>query len=218
MSTPKKRKLQTLETKYRAILQVEEGKKKKIDIAKECGVPPNTLSTWLKDKVNIKAAFESQEWGPKTKKMKKSQFEHLDKGLDKWFRQARTLDIPINGPIILAEAQNQAKQLGYREVSMGYIAGFKNRKGISFRQIQGEAKSVPQEAVDAWKGTLLPQLLQQYSPADIYNLDETMKPASSISCNHPSPLPTRMRMAVEGSSARPASQLCHVPTWMALTS
>ncbi len=185
MSAPKKRKLQTLETKYRAILEVEAGKKKKIDIAKEIGVPPNTLSTWLTDVVRIKAAFETQEWGPKTKKMKKSQFGNLDKGLDKWFRQARTLDIPISGPIILAEAQNMAKELGYPEVSMGYIAGFKHRKGISFRTIQGEAKSVPQAAVDAWKGTLLPQLLQEFSPSDIYNLDETglfykLQPSKSL--------------------------------------
>ena len=39
-----KRKFQTLETKYKAILAVEEGKKSKTAIAADFGVPQNTLN------------------------------------------------------------------------------------------------------------------------------------------------------------------------------
>lgn len=190
MSTPSKppgkRKLQTLETKYKAILAVEDGSKKKSQIAKDLGVPPNTLSTWLKNAAGIKKSFESQEWGPQTKKMKKSQFEDVEEALDVWFRQARTLSIPINGPLLLAKAQELAEKFGYKEeISMGFVNGFKSRRGITFRTIQGEAKSVPQEAVDAWRATLLPQLLKEYSPDCIYNCDETglfykLQPSKSL--------------------------------------
>ena len=50
---------------------------------------------------------------------------------------------------------------------------FKTRKGIGFCTIKGEAKAVKPEALDAWKNTLLPKLLKEYSPDDIYNADKT---------------------------------------------
>ena len=55
----KKRKLtvRSMETKYVAILEVEQGLKSKTQIAKEVGIPQNTLSTWLKRAEQIKAAY-----------------------------------------------------------------------------------------------------------------------------------------------------------------
>ena len=46
----KKRKLEakSVETKYRALMLVEEGRLKEIEIAKQFEIPPNTLSTWIK--------------------------------------------------------------------------------------------------------------------------------------------------------------------------
>ncbi|MCP3953123.1 MAG: hypothetical protein GY697_13035 [Desulfobacterales bacterium] len=185
--TPKKRKLQTLETKYQAIMDVEDGKKK-ADIARQLGIPSNTLSTWLteKESTKIKKSFESQQWGPKTKRMKKSQYEDVEEALDAWFRQARSMNINMSGPILHAKTQEFGAELGYKEeISMGFVNGFKRRKGIVFKNIVGEAKSVPQEAVDAWKSTLLPQLLKDYTPDRIYNLDETglfykLQPSKSL--------------------------------------
>ena len=56
--TPK-RKTTTLETKDRAILEVEKGTKTKTQIAKKYGVPANTLSTWLSKAAEYKKAFGS---------------------------------------------------------------------------------------------------------------------------------------------------------------
>ena len=53
-------KTTTLETKYRAILEVEKGAKTKTQIAKDYGVPPNTLSTWLSKAADYKKAFETR--------------------------------------------------------------------------------------------------------------------------------------------------------------
>ena len=50
---------------------------------------------------------------------------------------------------------------------------FKTRKRIGFCTIKRETKVVKPEAKDAWKNTLLPKLLEEYSPDDIYNADET---------------------------------------------
>ena len=58
-----KRKLgsYTLETKYRAIKAVEEGSKRKLDIASEFNIKQNTLSNWLKDKDKIVANYEMSD-------------------------------------------------------------------------------------------------------------------------------------------------------------
>lgn len=62
-----KRKLnvKTIETKYRAIMEVVQGEKSKSTIAKDLGVPLNTLSTWLKKKESIIDAY--QQFNPKRK-------------------------------------------------------------------------------------------------------------------------------------------------------
>ena len=69
--------------------------------------------------------------------------------------------------------------------SEGWLSRFKGRKAIVFRVIRGEAKAVNPEMVDAWQSTLLPQLLEEFSPEDIYNTDETglfyqMQPDKSL--------------------------------------
>ena len=172
---PLKRKTTTLQTKYEAILEVEKGQKTKSLIAKEIGVPPNTLSTWLSKAESLKKAYETQEFGPKMKRMKKADFQDVDDALDAWMREARARDIPISGPILQAKAQEFAQEFGHPEFqcSNGWLSRFKARKGIGFRAIKGEAKSVKPEAVDAWKKTLLPKLLEEFAPEDIYNADET---------------------------------------------
>ena len=53
ISTKRKLNLKSIQDKYQAIKAVEAGIKKKGDIAKEFGIPPNTLSTWLKNKEKI---------------------------------------------------------------------------------------------------------------------------------------------------------------------
>ena len=39
---------QKLETKYKALVELEKGKSNK-EVAKSFGIPPNTLSTWKKN-------------------------------------------------------------------------------------------------------------------------------------------------------------------------
>ena len=60
----KKRKLdcKTIEVKYQAIKEVENGKEMKSVIAEKYGgVKPNTLSTWIKNKESIKQSYEGRK-------------------------------------------------------------------------------------------------------------------------------------------------------------
>ena len=47
------------------------------------------------------------------------------------------------------------------------------RHRISFRAISGESNSVETEVVQNWKDTKLKELLESYSPNDLYSMDET---------------------------------------------
>mgnify|MGYP001796298877 FL=1 len=106
MSEPKslKRKITTkpLSEKYKAIQDIDKGLSKK-DAAEKYGVPFSTLSTWLKSKDKISAAYEKGK-NPKTLKLKKAGSEALDKAIFKWFLRAREQNIPINGDVLKENA------------------------------------------------------------------------------------------------------------------
>ena len=76
-----KRKITTksLEEKYKALKDIESGKAEK-KVATEYNIPLNTLSTWVKSKEKISAAFEHGK-SPKTKKLKGAGFDALDKAI-----------------------------------------------------------------------------------------------------------------------------------------
>ena len=150
-------------------------------------VCPNTLSKWLKKAGVYKKAYETQGFSPQNKRMKKADFENVYDALQAWMREARARDIPISVLILQAKAQELAAELGHPgfKCSNGWLSRFKTRKGIGFRNIKGEAKAVKPEAIDAWKNTLLPKLLKEYSPDDIYNADKTglfykLQPSKSL--------------------------------------
>ena len=135
-----KRKLNlvTIEKKYDAILAVERGGRSKGEIAKDFGVPGNTLSTWLKNKDKIKASF--LEGNAAKKRQRTSQHPDLDDALLLWFQDARARNIPISGPILQAKAESLAKELGHTDFkcSSGYIThalqSFITRKQFASKQ------------------------------------------------------------------------------------
>ena len=108
--------------------------------------------------------------------LKGAENEDVEEAVNQWFRQARSLNIPITGTLVQdhAKQREQLEQLGKPEFrcSNGWLTRFKQRKGIDFQQISGEAKSVDPAKVDALRSTLLSDILAKYSPNAIYNTDE----------------------------------------------
>jgi hypothetical protein len=151
----KKRKfdVKSVETKYRALMLVEEGKMKKADIARKFEVPSNTLSTWIKSKDKIISAYEGTQFGPAVKKMRAAFYPNVEKALDLWFKDARSQKIPINGPILQAKAELLASQMGHHDFkcSNGWLSRYKARHGYQFKAIQGESKDAPVEDAINWR-------------------------------------------------------------------
>lgn len=163
----------TLDEKVKVIQDVERGTKRKCDIAKEYGILPNTLSSFLKNKNTI-----MENWNQKNRKCRKrvrtAEYPAVDDCVLKWFKQARDQVIPLSGTIIRAKAEEFAEKLDIRDfkASTGWFSGFKDRNAISFRNVCGESESVSSSLVDKWQVDLK-KIIENYQPKNIFNVDET---------------------------------------------
>ncbi|GFV82570.1 tigger transposable element-derived protein 4 [Trichonephila clavipes] len=131
-----------------------------------------TLRTVLKSRVDI----EKNVGGTKRQKLKHAKHEDLEKVLVEWFQQkkARSNNYPLSGGVIMEKAKEIASHLNITDFcgSTGWLDRFHNRHGIVYRQISGEAEAVNEDDISSWKNNVLPSLLQDYAPEDVYNADE----------------------------------------------
>ena len=169
-----KRKITTksLEEKYKALKDIENGVAKK-EVATKYSIPLNTLSTWVKDKEKISSAFENGK-SPKTMKLKGAGFDSLDKAIYKWFMNARERNVPVSGTLLKEKAVFFAKELQIENFkgSDGLLDRWKTRHSVTFKTVAGEAKSCTSEMTASWDETTLPTIISNYKLEDIFNADE----------------------------------------------
>ena len=127
-------------------------------IAKEFGIPNSTLSTIIKERKRIEAAFEESKFQPQRKRIRSAKYEDIKSGLLLWFKGIREKNLPISGPILQAKAEEIAKEMGFEDFSCssGWIHRFKTRHGIVQKRVSGEAASVSEETVASWQEITLP--------------------------------------------------------------
>lgn len=162
----------TLAEKVAAIREVDKGIKKKSEIAKDFGIPPNTLSTYLKNRDKILSSAVQFDKG--RKRLRESDNPDVDNCVLKWFKQARDKKIPLSGPLIRAKAEQFARELGQQnfKASTGWLDGFKERNKITFKAVCGESGSVNQQEAGQWKRDL-EEMIQDRDQKNIFNVDET---------------------------------------------
>ena len=129
----------------------------------------------MKNKRKILEAFESSTFGPDRKRLRTAAHTDIEDALLLWFKQARSLGVPVSGPILQLKSRKLASALGHRgfACSTSLLEHFKTRHGIAFRQMSGEAASVTEDMTTDWLGVKLPALLHEYQPVDVFNADET---------------------------------------------
>ena len=98
----------SLKLKCEVLQDLEKGASQK-DLAQKYAIPPNTISTWKKNKKKI---FESYEKGLNSERIKPEVFETINKALMKWLLNLRRENIPINGLLLKEKASDFAKELG----------------------------------------------------------------------------------------------------------
>ncbi|XP_070388781.1 tigger transposable element-derived protein 4-like [Dermacentor albipictus] len=102
-------------------------------------------------------------------------YADVEEALYQWFITTRVHNVPISGPILAIKAKNFAFLLGLPnfEPGGGWIQRFKERHGIVYKNVVGEAVSLDTEAKQQWLQTKLPGVLERYAEKDIYNCDES---------------------------------------------
>lgn len=145
-----------------------------IKSAKSHGIPQPTLANIIRNK---NAILDAASQGPsKAKRQSHGKEDALEKELYAWFLKRRAQSVPIDNPLLRKQAQKMSKEKGIDTsltFSEGWLAGWKKRFNINFRKQHGEKQSADTEAAKIWLKNDLPALLQQYSPKDIFNADET---------------------------------------------
>lgn len=124
----RKRKSLSIKFKLKLIEEVENGAKK-ADICRKNNISSSTLSTILKDKDKIKSA--SDQGVSRGKKVRTCNFQDVDTSLLLWFRQARSSNVPISGPILIEKGEEIAKHLAK-------VGRFQDERRLA-RQIQASS-------------------------------------------------------------------------------
>ncbi|UYV76354.1 hypothetical protein LAZ67_14000142 [Cordylochernes scorpioides] len=150
---------------------------KKSNIAKDFGIPRNTLSTYLKNKEKILRSESECDKG--RKRLRELGNPDLDKCVLKWFKQARDKKIPVSGHLIRSKAEQFATEMGRTDfkASSGWLDGFKERNKISFKTICGESGAVNLQVAEQW------ELIQDKDARDVFNVDETARVTLLVGAN-----------------------------------
>lgn len=121
--------IRSLETKLAAIADVEAGLEPKVNIARKYDIPPNTLSTWIKNADRIKAASQAADFRPHRKKLRTTPYDDIDKALYEWYMNARSVDVSLTYRQLQSRAEQIAEEMGYQRFrcSNGWVHRFKER-------------------------------------------------------------------------------------------
>lgn len=105
-----------------------------------------TISKLVKNRAVIESTVNTTHLD--RKRMRNSCHPQLDRLLLEWFTLQRAQNVPLNGIILLEKAHEFARTLNINveeengKVDTNWITRFKERHGISFRNITGEAESI----------------------------------------------------------------------------
>uniref|UniRef100_A0A2I3HU94 Tigger transposable element derived 6 n=1 Tax=Nomascus leucogenys TaxID=61853 RepID=A0A2I3HU94_NOMLE len=132
----KKRRQFSLEEKMKVLEAVDSGKKKG-DVAKEFGITPSTVSTFLKDHTKFEEKVREASMGPQRKRMRSALYDDIDKAVFAWFQEIHAKTILVTGSVIWKKALNLANVLGYDnfQASVGWLNRFRDRHGIALKAV-----------------------------------------------------------------------------------
>ena len=123
----RKRKAISIETKYEILQAVDKGDRAKKEIVTAFDIPPNTLSTIIKNRDQIIKNYETSTVFPSRKRQRSGQHDAIESAVFKWFNEKRSANIPISGPLLMTKSDELAKKIGDKtfKANTGWLDRFK---------------------------------------------------------------------------------------------
>ncbi|KAL3859266.1 hypothetical protein ACJMK2_009493 [Sinanodonta woodiana] len=156
------------------VIKCVENNRTQASVALEFGVSQSVISRILKKKENIVKDWQNNS-NPSQKRKRGGKAKDVEEALLQWFAQARSRPIPINGPLLLEKANQLANDSGLHDfkATSGWLERWKLRNGIQFKRQHGEKPDAVDFGAERWLIDVLPEILKDYHPKDIFNADET---------------------------------------------
>ena len=175
MASKRKRVDLSLKEKIAVIKASEEADSSQRKLAERFGVGKTQIQVILSKKQELLDAFKANGNLQRKRLCYRGTHEEIDDLTWRWFQRARSLNIPVSGPMIQEQAREYAVQLNNVDdfkASNGWLDRFKSRHNIGGSKLSGERASVDATTVDSWLERL-PNITRDYEARDIYNMDET---------------------------------------------
>ena len=174
MNAPKRTRVRLSLAKRIELLDLIKEGKPRPEICRLHGVAPTTLHHIIKEETKLRAEFE-KNGNAKRLTLRQAPHHQLEQSLIKWVCIVRDRKIAISGPMVQEKALEFARILNVKDfvASSGWLARFKKRENLDFKNVVSEGGDVNLDVVQNWTDNVLPSLLKDYSESDIYNADET---------------------------------------------
>ena len=127
----------TLREKAAIIAEVEAGMRC-TDVANKYNIKKSTLSGWLANRQQIRAALKTRASLQDFRRVRGSFNAVLDRDLFAWYKQMREDGVSIHGGMLHDEANRISAGLDTDEVSKSWIERWKKRHGLTIRKHQSK--------------------------------------------------------------------------------
>lgn len=134
-------------------------------------VDKSTVYKILKNSLKFKGLSHSKK---QKKHMRKSSFPEVEKALLMWFNEVRSKGTVITTLMLLNKAKQFALQLEKDfDPNPSWLFRWRQRNGINISKISGESQASDQIGAEEFLKNTLPEFMQKYDPANVFNADET---------------------------------------------
>ena len=177
--TNEKRGSLTILEKINIINRATAGERQ-IDLAVEYNIGRSTLTAIVKNSKKLLDLEKDGKFKGTTKRLRGAKNEVVEAALYMWYQQAKAMNRTVTGPKICKRAIDFATKLGYQDfkATHGWLDRFKHRKSISLSRSRyvKDASYNLQDDSDLpqrdFASQVLPDLLVEYDPNDVYYADE----------------------------------------------
>ena len=166
-----KQKRLSISQKCSIVAELEKGTSQ-AEASRNFGVSKPAIKYIWDNREKFKGAVDSGLPNKRSNMKGPEKCKGLDSPLLEWFSNLRAAGKEVTGNMLLINAKNMATRLGFGTdtVNESWLQRWRERHGIHFKTIYGEANDCPD--FEKWLEVMLPTF-DEYEPSHILNADET---------------------------------------------